>query len=161
MSETRLIAVLGYSTGRDHGGLHAVCAARLARAAEEATADDAVLLTGWSRRRRRPSEAELMAEAWRGQARALQLDSGARTTSGNARAVASAATRVGATEVVVVTSGWHGRRAAALVRAAVKERGLDVRVAATDERGRIRDRARELACWMVVPIQSARAGRTR
>jgi uncharacterized SAM-binding protein YcdF (DUF218 family) len=160
VSGTRLVAVLGYSNGRDHG-LHAVCAARLARAAEETTADDAVLLTGWSRRRRQPSEAELMAEAWRGDAGLVQLDSDARTTLGNARAVATAAQLVGATEVVVVTSGWHGRRAAALVRAAVRDRELSVRVAATDDRGRLRDRVRELACWALVPIQSARAGRTR
>ena len=102
-----------------------------------------------------------MAEAWRGESRVLHLDSGARTTSGNARAVATIARRLGATEVVVVTSGWHGRRAASLVRAALRDAGPRVRLAATDERGRLRDRARELACWTLVPIQSARAGRTR
>ena len=101
-----------------------------------------------------------MAEAWRGEASALHLDPGARTTAGNARAVASAARRLGATEVVVVTSSWHGRRAGALVRAAL-DAGADVRLAPTDERGRLRDRARELACWTLVPLQSARARRTR
>lgn len=160
MSERRLVAVLGYSTGRGRD-LHTVCAARVARASEEAAASDTVLLTGWSRRRRRASEAELMAQAWTGAATDLHLDPGARSTYGNARAVAVAARRVEATEIVLVTSGWHGRRASALVRAAVQGHGPEVRVAGTDERGRLRDRARELACWALVPVQSAWAGRTR
>jgi uncharacterized SAM-binding protein YcdF (DUF218 family) len=156
----RLVAVLGYSTGR-HRGLHPVCAARLAHAAEVATASDAVLLTGWSRRRSRPSEAELMAAAWTGDALMLELDADARTTPGNARAIASAARRIGATEIVLVTSGWHGARAAALVRVATRDSSPAVTLATTDERGRLRDRARELACWTGVPLLSARAGRAR
>jgi DUF218 domain len=159
VSERRLVAVLGYSAGRDRG-LHAVCAARVARAAAEATEQDAVLLTGWSRRRRSESEAELMARAWTGSGD-LHLDPGARSTYGNARAVALAARRLGITEIVVVTSGWHGRRATALVRAAVRDLGSEVRVALTSERGRLRDRARELACWPLVPILATRATRTR
>ena len=142
--------MLGYSTGRG-SGLHPVCAARLERAAREATAGDTVLLTGWSRRRRRASEAELMAEAWSGEAHALELDSGARTTKGNARAIAAAARRLEATEVVVVTSGWHGPRAAALARRAL-EPGTPVRLATTDERGSLRARLRELACRPLVPL---------
>jgi uncharacterized SAM-binding protein YcdF (DUF218 family) len=160
VSEARLVAVLGHSSWW-HDGLHAVSAARLARAAELSTEQDAVLLTGWSRRRRRASEAELMAGAWSGSAREVLLDAGARTTSGNARAVARAARRLGATEIVVVTSGWHGRRASTLVRAAVRDLGPEVRLAPTDESGRRRDRMRELACWTLVPLQSARASRRR
>jgi uncharacterized SAM-binding protein YcdF (DUF218 family) len=160
VSERRLVAVLGYSAGRGRG-LHAVCAARVARAAAEATEQDAVLLTGWSRGRRGKSEAELMARAWTGAARDLHLDPGARSTYGNAHSVAHAARRLGITEIVVVTSGWHGRRATALVRAAVRDLGSEVRVALTSERGRLRDRARELACWPLVPILAMRATRTR
>jgi hypothetical protein len=159
VSERRLIAVLGYSTGRGED-LHTVCAARLARAAQEATADDAVLLTGWSRRRARVSEAELMADAWPGDAHTLHVDTVARTTSGNARAIAQAARRLKPAEIVVVTSGWHGRRASALVRAWARDLAPVV-LAPTEERGRLRDRARELACWIVVPLEPARASRTR
>jgi hypothetical protein len=160
MSDARLVAVLGYSSRREPG-LHAVCAARLERAAAETTAEDAVLLTGWSRRRRRPSEAHLMRGAWTGRARQLLVDPDARSTYGNAVAVARAARRLRATEVVLVTSGWHGRRATALVRAALGDAGAEVRLAGTDEPGRLVDRARELACWTIVPLQSARASRTR
>ena len=48
VTATRVVVVLGYS----HGGgdeLHPVCAARLERAAEVATADDVVVLSGWAR----------------------------------------------------------------------------------------------------------------
>jgi uncharacterized SAM-binding protein YcdF (DUF218 family) len=160
VSERRLVAVLGYSAGRGRG-LHAVCAARVARGSAEATERDAVLLTGWSRRRRSESEAELMARAWTGVAADLHLDPGARSTYGNARSVALAARRLGITEIVVVTSGWHGRRATTLVRAAVGDLGSEVRVALTSERGRLRDHARELACWPLVPVLVTRAARAR
>jgi uncharacterized SAM-binding protein YcdF (DUF218 family) len=115
---TRLVAVLGYSTGRDDG-LHPICAARLVAAEGPAEGADLVLLSGFSRRRHRPSEAELMREAWRGPAVRLVADGDARTTAGNARAVAAAARHIGADEVVIVTSSWHARRARLLVRAAL------------------------------------------
>ena len=112
----RLVAVLGYSTWRGEA-LHPIGAARL-EAAERVAADgDAVLLSGWSRHRHRPSEAELMRRAWRGPDVPLLADGDARTTAGNARAVAAAARKVGADEVVLVTSSWHARRARLLVRA--------------------------------------------
>ena len=86
----RLVAVLGYSTRRG-GALHPVCAARL-RAAEEVAADaDAVVLSGWARRRHHPSEAELMTAAWHGPDVPLVPDGDARTTAGNARGVAARA----------------------------------------------------------------------
>jgi uncharacterized SAM-binding protein YcdF (DUF218 family) len=158
MSRGRLVAVLGYSGGRT-SDLHAVCAARLARAAEETTPADAVLLSGWARGSRRTSEAELMAGAWCGSASRILLDPDARSTYGNAVAVAASARRLGVSEIVLVTSGWHGRRAAALVRAALRDTGRELKLAATDERGSRSNRLRELACWTVVPLQAVLAAR--
>ena len=112
----RLVAVLGYSTWRGEA-LHPIGAARLEAAERVAAGADAVLLSGWSRHRHRPSEAELMRRAWRGPDVPLLADGDARTTAGNARAVAAAARKVGADEVVLVTSSWHARRARLLVRA--------------------------------------------
>ena len=147
----RLVVVLGYSGRRD--GLHEVCAARL-RVAEALTdPGDVVLLSGWSRRRRRASEAELMAEAWSGLSSEVLLDRGARTTLANAVGAARTAQEQGARKVVLVTSGWHGRRAAALLDAALAESGIGVELAVTDERGSARARLREIACWSVVPAQ--------
>ena len=60
-----------------------------------------------------------MRQAWRGPAVRLVADGDARTTVGNARAVAAVARHIGADEVVIVTSSWHARRARLLVRAAL------------------------------------------
>ncbi len=60
-----------------------------------------------------------MRDAWRGPAVPLLADGDARSTAGNARAVARAAREVGADEVVLVTSTWHARRARLLVGAAL------------------------------------------
>ena len=60
-----------------------------------------------------------MRQAWRGPAVRLVADGDARTTAGNARAVAAAARHIGADEVVIVTSSWHARRARLLVQAAL------------------------------------------
>ena len=103
----RLVAVLGYS-GRRKRELHAICEARVRHA--ETLEADAVLLCG---------EAELMQGAWRGGE--VVLDPRARNTRENARAVAEAARRLEADEVVVVTSAWHAFRARALVRAALDD----------------------------------------
>ena len=103
----RLVAVLGYS-GRRRQELHAVCEARVRHA--ETLEADAVLLSG---------EAELMHGAWRGTQ--VELDPRARNTRENARGVAEAARRLGADEVMVVTSGWHAFRARTLVRASRRE----------------------------------------
>lgn len=158
MSERRLVTVLGYSRGAGVG-LHPVCAARLERAALEATAADAMLFSGWARRRRRRPEAELMAEAWSGAATRVLLDRGARSTSGNARAVARVARDLAVDEVVIVTSSWHGRRAAALVRTALSATGPRVVLVATDEPSSLGTRIRELVCWTLVPVQAALAAR--
>ncbi len=160
MSEPRLVAVLGYSDGST-SGLHPVCVARLARAEQEVEPGDAVLLSGWTRRRGPASEAESMARAWNGRSARVLLDRDARSTYGNAVGTAAAARALGVREVVLVTSGWHGRRASALVRAALHRTEHLVLVAATDERGTPRARLRELACWLLVPVQAAFAARKR
>jgi uncharacterized SAM-binding protein YcdF (DUF218 family) len=145
---TRLVAVLGFSSLRG-GELHPICLDRL-RAAERVAADgaDAVLLSGWSRRRHRTSEAELMRAAWQGPPTTLLVDADARTTAGNARAVTAAAARTGATEVVVVTSSWHARRARHLVADALPP-GVTVRVATPDRTRPARLIARELALYLL------------
>ena len=160
MTGPRLVAVFGYS-GRQAEELHPVCRERLTLAAAEARADDTVLLSGWARRGHPAPEAELMARAWSGVAGTVVLDSDARTTYGNAVATAATARRLGAREVVLVTSGWHGRRASALVRAALRDTGLVVRVAHTREHGSHVARMRELLCWPLVPLLAFAAGRKR
>lgn len=156
----RLIAVLGYSTRRVDT-LHPICAERLARAEAEIEPDDSVLFSGWARRRTPRSEAELMAGAWRASAREVILDRDARSTLGNALGVARAARRLGADEVVLVTSNWHARRASALVRTALLGSSTKVTVAATEGPATRALRFRELACWAIVPVLVVVAARTR
>jgi len=158
---TRLVAVLGYSDGRVAAELHPVCAARVGRAAEEAAANDVVLFSGWARGGRASSEAELMAASWARETQRHIVDRGARTTLGNAIAVGRAARRIEATEVLLVTSSWHARRAAVLVRAALLGSGATLRVAATDECATPARGLRELAAWTVVPLLALVAVRTR
>jgi hypothetical protein len=112
----RLVAVLGFSSAADGAAMHAICAARLA-AAEQVPDPDAVLFSGAARHGGPVAEAELMRAAWHGADVPLHLDTSAQTTVGNAAGVAVLARRLGATEVVVVTSSWHAPRARALVRA--------------------------------------------
>jgi uncharacterized SAM-binding protein YcdF (DUF218 family) len=157
---TRLVAVLGYSDGTTQE-LHAVCRARLARAADEAGPEDVVLFTGWARRPGTRTEADLMAAGFVGEARARLVDRGARTTLGNAIAVARAARLTGAEEVVVITTDWHARRAGALVRAALAGRGTRLRVAAVDAPDAPARRLREAAAWLLVPLFALVAARTR
>jgi uncharacterized SAM-binding protein YcdF (DUF218 family) len=152
--------VLGYSDGTT-SELHAVCRARLARAADEAGADDVVLFTGWSRRPGATTEADLMAAGFAGKARTRLVDRGARTTLGNAIAVARAARLTGAEEVVVVTTGWHAPRARALVRAALVGHGTRLRVAAVDTPAAPARRLREAAAWLLVPVFAVVAARNR
>jgi uncharacterized SAM-binding protein YcdF (DUF218 family) len=147
---TRLVAVLGYSDGSGPE-LHPVCAARLARAESEATADDVVLFSGWARRGLRRTEADLMASSWTAPTRATFVDRGARTTLGNAIGVARAARKLGVDEVVLVTSPWHVRRAALLVRASLRGTGTSVRVVAADAAD-APSGLRELAAWTIAPL---------
>jgi hypothetical protein len=65
----RLVAVLGYSTWRGEE-LHPICADRLRAGEQAAEGADAVLLSGWARRRHRPSEAQRSGADARGVARA-------------------------------------------------------------------------------------------
>ncbi len=135
----RLVAVLGYS-GRRKEELHAVCEARVRHA--ETLAADAVLLSG---------EAELMHGAWRG--RHVERDPRARNTRENARGVAEAARRLGADEVVVVTSGWHAFRARTLVRAALADPAVEVTSSSPPSPRPVRLLAREAACLAALPLQ--------
>jgi len=164
MSPGRVVAVLGFSA-RGGGDLHAVCAARVRRAGELATADDVVVLSGWARSRGGRSEAELMRRAWRGAAARILLDDGARHTAENAVHAARLAHELGAAEVLVVTSRWHAPRAALLFRWYLRGSGVDVRVASASgplEPGPV---AREAVVWPLVPAQialtSPRRGRPR
>jgi uncharacterized SAM-binding protein YcdF (DUF218 family) len=156
----RLVAVLGYSDGHTNA-LHPVCAARLARAESEVRPDDTVLFSGWARRRTSSPEADLMARAWTSPARRLILDRDARSTVGNALGVARAARRVGAHEVVLVTSSWHGRRAYTLTRAALFRSQTQVVLATTDEAATRAARLREIACWTLLPFLAVLAVGTR
>ncbi len=155
---TRLVAVLGYSRAYGGNELHRVCAMRLERAGEEARPGDTIFLSGWRRPRSRASEAELMSGMWDGGTQQVLVDDVSRTTYGNVRAAAAAARKLGVREIVLVTSGWHGRRASALLEAAHGDR---IVLAATDERGTAFARARELVCWLFVPVQVALARRSR
>ena len=148
----RVIVVLGYSDGgRDE--LHPIGAARLARAAEVATEDDVVVLSGWARVAGTRSEAALMAEAWVGEARELVVDPDARTTLGNAVNALNDIRRVGATEVVIVTSRWHAPRAKAAFRLLLRGRRVHVRAASPSEPRNLRASLREVPLWGLLPAQ--------
>jgi uncharacterized SAM-binding protein YcdF (DUF218 family) len=154
----RLVAVLGYSNRRTRG-LHDLCAQRLRHAEGLAADGDAVLLSGWSRRRGHSSEAELMRGAWNGGDTQLIEDATARSTRENAVSVASAARRLGATDVVVVTSRWHAYRARTLVRAALPD--TTVQASSPDGRPPLSVLARELACLAALPYHLVRIRRCR
>ena len=61
-------------------------------------------------------------------------------------------------KIVLVTSGWHARRASRLLEAAHGDRVL---LAATGECWTTGARLRELVCWLFVPVQVALARRSR
>jgi uncharacterized SAM-binding protein YcdF (DUF218 family) len=151
MSGPRLIAVCGYSDGTETG-LHPICVERLQRAEREAGPGDVVLLSGWARHGSAKSEAELMARSWSAPCDRVVVDSDARSTLGNVAAAARLARAVEAREVLLVTSRWHARRALALLRRAMRGSTTSLAVAVTDERPAPAARARELACWAVVPF---------
>lgn len=153
----RLVVVLGYS---DSGGgeLHPVCAARLEHAAELTTPDDVVVLSGWARVPDTHSEAELMRTAWRGAAREIVVDPDARTTVENMANAVNDALRVGARDVVVVTSSWHAPRARVALRWLLRSTGVRVRAATPSGRSR-RAALREVPLWLLLPFQLRVAGR--
>jgi uncharacterized protein with ACT and thioredoxin-like domain len=153
----RLVVVLGYSdSGR--GELHPECAARLERAAEVTTADDVVVLSGWARVPHTYSEAELMRAAWRGAAHEVVVDPDARTTVENMANALNDVLRVGAKEVVVVTSSWHAPRAKSAFRWLLRHTGIRVR-SVSPPGGSRRAAARELVLWPLLPFQLWAAGR--
>ena len=157
MTAHRVVVVLGYWVGH-RAELHPVCAARLERAAEVATGDDVVVLSGWARLPHTHSEAELMHAAWRGVAREVVVDPDARTTVENMANALNDVLRVGAHEVLVVTSSWHAPRAKAALRWLLRHTGVKVR--STSPAGRSRKAAlRELALWPLLPFQLWVAGR--
>jgi DUF218 domain len=144
---TNVIAVLGYSRRAAHTDLHPVCADRLAHAQTLASPEGTVILSG---------EADLMRAAWTGPDVVLVCDPDSRSTSDNARNVAAAARELGATEVVLVTSRWHGLRAGILVRAALRGSGIRLRLAPAKGRPPPTLVARELVCLALLPFQLAR-----
>ena len=155
---TRVVAVCGYSDGRETG-LHAICERRLRLAEREAGPDDVVLLTGWARHADATAEAELMAQSWAGSSRELHVDSSARSTFGE-RGRGGEARGGGRRD-------RGGARHVRLARAAVPARcsgpswqgsGRSVVVAATDEPASRAARLRELACWLGVPFAALRRG---
>ena len=149
----RVVAVLGYSSRRGRE-LHPICAERLAHAEQIAEGAGAVVLSGWGRRRDGFAEAELMRDAWAGPDVPLVCDPDARWTVGNALNVTRSARALGADELVAVTSGWHRRRALILLRAVTRD-GLRVSVEAAPGRRRPLLAARELACFLLLPLQLA------
>jgi DUF218 domain len=157
VAERRLVAVLGYSRRRGDG-LHPICAARLEAAERVADGAAAVLLSGWARRPSVRSEAELMAAAWAGPQVPLIADGDARSTLGNARAVATAARATEATHVTLVTSSWHRLRAKALVQAALGP-GIRLDIVSPPPTRPLHLVGREVACLLAVPLQRALSAR--
>jgi uncharacterized SAM-binding protein YcdF (DUF218 family) len=154
---SRVLVVLGYSDGSTTG-LHPVCAARLDHAALLSGPDDVVVLSGWARDGGRRSEAELMRAAWRGAAREVVVDPDARTTYDNARNALDDVARAQATEIVVVTSSWHARRARTTFRWLLRGSGIDVRSSSPEGRS-ARGTARELVVWPLIVGQLAASRR--
>lgn len=148
----RLVAVLGYSDRRTDG-LDPICEARLRHA--ETFDADALVFSG--RAKNRAGEAELMRAAWRGAEVPIVAESTARSTAENAAEIAAVARRLGADEVVVVTSPWHERRARLLVRAALQGSGIVVRSSSPHVATNPRLLAREAACLAVLPYHLLRA----
>lgn len=151
VTASRVVIVLGYSDGRC-AKLHPICAERLARAAEITASDDVVVLSGWARSPGGRSEAELMRAAWSGAAQEVVVDPDARTTVENMANALNDVLRVGAREVVVVTSSWHAPRAKAALRTLLLHTGIKVRSASPPGRSP-RASLRELALWPLLPLQ--------
>jgi uncharacterized SAM-binding protein YcdF (DUF218 family) len=100
-----------------------------------------------------------MRTAWNGADVRLISDGTARNTSENAAAVAETARRLGASEIVVVTSRWHAFRAQMLVRAILREPSVPVQTASPAGRPPVTLLARELACLAALPFQLIRVRR--
>jgi DUF218 domain len=155
VADRRVVAVLGYSRRRADG-LHPVCAERLAHAHDLSDGALAVVLSGYARRPHSPSEAELMRDAWAGLDVDVVCDPDARSTAQNVVNVVAAARRLGADEVVLVTSRWHRPRVRAFLWAAA--RGTDLRLSVEAPRARLPLSlvARELGCLALLPLELLR-----
>ena len=147
----RILAVLGYSRRGDEE-LHAICAARLARAQELAASADLVILSGFP-------EAELMAVTWMGPKIELIPEPESRSTAQNAANVARKARELGARDLIVVTSSWHRLRVGALMRAALRGSSIRLHVEGADAPRPLALLAREAACVALLPFQLPRASR--
>jgi uncharacterized protein YbjQ (UPF0145 family) len=147
----RVVAVLGYSRRR-RDGLDPICEARLRHA--ETLPADAVVLSG---RGRRTGEGTLMRRAWRGSEVPIFAETTARNTTENAAEIAALARRLGADEVVVVTSSWHGRRAGALVRLALRGSGIAVRTSSPEGHAPGWLLAREAGAFALLPYHLLRS----
>jgi hypothetical protein len=158
VAEKRVVAVLGYSPRRGDG-LHPVCAERLALAQELSRGALAVILSGWARRPKAVSEAQLMRDAWTVTEVDLVCDPDARSTAENVANVVADARRLGADELVVVTSRWHRPRARLLLWAATRGRGVRPRVEAPRGPRPPAMVVRELAIVPLLPLQLLRARR--
>lgn len=151
---TRLLVVLGYSSGRSHE-LHPICRARLDRAVHRGRDARAIVLSGWARRGGAISEAEQMRRAWPGAHAEVISDPGSRRTAETAAYVAVLARRLRATEVELVTSWWHAPRAALLFRFALRGQGARVRVMRARGSSPPRLLLRELLACALVPLDVA------
>jgi uncharacterized SAM-binding protein YcdF (DUF218 family) len=153
----KVVAVLGYSDRS--AALHAVCASRVALAGSLVAAGDTVILSGWARTAGGVPEAELMRRSWPGPACELIVDPSPRSTAENADAVTALARRLGAREVVVVTSWWHRLRAGVFFRA--RAAGLPVTIVAAGHPTPVRLLVREAAAFLLAPVQLAASARRR
>jgi hypothetical protein len=152
----KLVVVLGYSDGRADG-LHPVCAARLERALPEAADADAVVFTGCGRRPGSEPEAELMRRAWRGAAAQVICEPRARITAENAAHVLTLVRKLGAREVVVVTSWWHRLRAWLLFAAVLRGAGVRLQIVSAGRPWTTRVLLREVGAFALLPLQLVRA----
>lgn len=151
MAERRVVAVFGYSRKRG-AELHPICTERLAHAARIAPGACAVVLSG-------RNEAELMQAAWGRSETTIVLDHDAQRTVTNALNAVRIARELQADELVVVTSSWHRARTSLLLRAASD--GLSVSVEAARGRRAPLRVAREVVCFLLLPLQLAWATRGR
>jgi uncharacterized SAM-binding protein YcdF (DUF218 family) len=96
-----------------------------------------------------------MAAAWEGRSCEVIVDPDARTTVGNASNALNDIRRVGARDVVVVTSRWHAARAKAAFRMLLRGSGVHVTTASPPEPWNARAAVRELTLWTLLPLQLA------
>jgi uncharacterized SAM-binding protein YcdF (DUF218 family) len=141
----RLLVVLGYSRRRGKG-LHPICAARVARAAEVARTGDVVVLSGTA------PEVRLMQGAWPPPLEVV-TDAAARRTADTAVSAASLVDTLGVDEIVLVTSWWHAPRTRLLVLLALGRGAPPVMTARAGGPWTPAQLLREIACFLLVPIQ--------